>query len=399
MNLIYKKIVAILVFLPLFFLTGCWSAVEINDRSFARMMFLDKSESGIELTLSLPLPNRLIPGLSGGSGELSGAPYTYVTKSGRDIEEAYRSIQADMPRRITFGQTGVIIIGKELAEEGITPILDFAAREPRFHINTILFVTPGKAKEVASIPIIIERFPADILLAYERDNVTISTTVNDVLMSTYYGGDTVLPMLKFEEKRIPSEKKQEQKWMENDGAAIFKQGKLVTVLSMDEMRGAMWILNQMKNAQISVHSPTDHKNVNYILNRIQTRIKPVIAGSQITMEIQTGAEASLISTESNVNLQDEKERLKLEQRLEAQVENRMSRAIAKTRKVGTDPFQFAAYLDWYYPKQWKAIASDWREYYREKVIFTPKVDITIKRLGTVKKPIRVYSPGKWEAVE
>ncbi|EST53929.1 hypothetical protein T458_21350 [Brevibacillus panacihumi W25] len=73
-----KSSLAFLVVLPLLFLGGCWSSVEINDRAFVRMMVLDKSEEGIELTLSLPLPSRLIPGQSGGTGNQNGKPYTFV---------------------------------------------------------------------------------------------------------------------------------------------------------------------------------------------------------------------------------------------------------------------------------------------------------------------------------
>lgn len=55
----------IFVILSLLLLTGCWSSVELNDRAFVRMMVLDKTKSGIELSLDFSLPNRLIPGSAG----------------------------------------------------------------------------------------------------------------------------------------------------------------------------------------------------------------------------------------------------------------------------------------------------------------------------------------------
>ncbi|WP_411503609.1 hypothetical protein [Brevibacillus centrosporus] len=56
----------IVAFLSCFGLTGCWSSVELNNRSFVRIIFLDKVNDGVEVTLSFPLANRLIPGQSGG---------------------------------------------------------------------------------------------------------------------------------------------------------------------------------------------------------------------------------------------------------------------------------------------------------------------------------------------
>ncbi|MED4750490.1 Ger(x)C family spore germination protein [Brevibacillus choshinensis] len=384
----HKSIILLVAFLPLIFLTGCWSSVELNNRSFVRIILLDKSKEGIELTLSFPLPNRLIPGQSGGTGGLTGTPYTYISKTGHDIGEAYRLIQSDISRAITFGQTSVVVVGRELAKDGIGEILEFISREPRFHINTNLYVAPGKAKEITSIPIIFERFPVDILLAYERDLVTIDTTAKDCLVASYYGGDMILPLLKVETKEIPSEKNKEQKWLGTNGAAIFRQGKLKTTLTTYEMRGAMWILGKMKDAEISVASPTDGKPLNFMINQSHSRIRPVISGDQIVFHIDCKADASLISSQSNLPLQDPNQIKKLEQSLVDLVEIRMKKAIERSKNDGADIFQLSSYLDWYDPPAWKKLAPHWREEYRQRVKVLPHVSITIKRIGTMKDPVR-----------
>jgi len=361
------------------------------------MMLLDKSESGVELTLAFPLPNRMIPGFSGGTGQTSGKPYTYVTKTGRDIGEAYRSIQSDLSRKITFGQASVIVVGEQLAQEGMQSVLEFIAREPRFHINANLFVLNGKAVDLATIPAVFERFPSEILLAYNRDHVTIDATTNDFLKAFYYGGDMILPRLKFEKKKIPSESSAIKNWMGTDGAAIFKQGKLVASLNKNEMRGALWILGQLKDAEISVRSHTDGKNVNYMINRSKTKIHPVINGNQITVYIRTKADASLISCESDVNLQDREQEVRLEKGIEALVEQRMNHAIASVSKAGSDAYQISSYIDWYHPEAWKRISKNWREIYTNQVHFVPQADITIKRTGSVNKPLKIHSPESEDA--
>lgn len=356
------------------------------------MMLLDKAESGIELSLAFPLPNRLIPGFSGGTGQSSGAPYTFVTKTGRDIGEAYRTIQSDLSRKITFGQTSVIVIGEKLARDGIQSVLEFIAREPRFHINANLFVVNGKAIELTTVPAVFERFPVDILLAYDRDHVTIDTTTSDCLRAYYYGGDMILPQLKFEKKAMPSESSAIKNWMGTDGAAIFRQGKLVASLNTNEMRGALWVLGQLQDAEISVRSHTDSKNVNYMINRAHTKIHPVVNGNQITVYIRTKADASLISCESDVDLQDRVQEKRLEKDMEALVEQRMSQAIASARKAGSDAYQIGSYMDWYHPGEWKRISRNWRDIYSNQIRFVTEADITIKRLGSVNKPLKIHSP-------
>lgn len=47
------------------FLAGCWSATELNNRAFVSVMILDSKNDEVELTLGIPLTNRLIPGQTG----------------------------------------------------------------------------------------------------------------------------------------------------------------------------------------------------------------------------------------------------------------------------------------------------------------------------------------------
>jgi len=385
-----KSSLAFLVLLPLLFLGGCWSSVEINDRAFVRMIILDKTKEGIELTLGLPLPSRLIPGQAGGTGAQNGKPYTYVTKTGSTIGEAYRFIQSDLSRKITFGQTSVVVIGSNLAKEGIQPILEFIAREPRFHINSNLYVIQGKALDLTLAPTILERFPTEIFLNYNKQNIIVETTTNDALMAAYYGGDLILPLLKMEKKSIPSEKGQNL-WLQTAGGAFFKQGRLVGSMGIHQMRGALWILGQLDTAVITVKSEKANKYVNYMVKGLNTRIEPIVDGDQITVVIHTKAAASLISSVSDIDPVDPREQKRMEKRLEAKVNESIIRAIELARKVDSDAYQISSHLDWKHPKLWKEKASQWREIYRNQITFLPQADISIKRVGAIKQPVRMHS--------
>lgn len=382
--------------LLLLVLSGCWNSIELNDRAFVKMIMIDKAESGMEVTLAFPLPNRLIPGQAGGSGGQGQNPFTYVSKKGRDIGEAYRFIQSDLSRKITFGQTTVIIIGSALAKEGIQPILEFVAREPRFHINAAVFVAPEKAQAIAAVPIVFERFPFDILVAYSKQHLTVQTTVKDSLMASFVGGDMLIPMLHFETKTIPTEKQSIMKWMGTDGAAIFKQGKMVAELNTNEMRGALWIQETIKDSEITVPSTKDGKDVSFIVKNNSTTIKPVVSGDQITMNIYTKADADLISSESDINFKDGKQRAILENDLARLVEDRMSKAITKSQGAGADVFQFGNHIDWNYPHKWSEIESQWRTIYAKRVKFNIQSRIVIKHLGTEKNPLRIRNNTRTE---
>lgn len=392
---IWKFVVWSFVFGTTITLLGCSSAVELNDRAFVKMMLLDKSESGVEVTLSFPLPNRLIPGQVGGAGGQTGKPYAFVTKTGRDIGEAYRFIQSDLSRRITFGQTTVVVIGNSIAKEGITPVLEFIAREPRFHVNATLFVTPGKVTELTRVPIVFERFPVDILIAYNKQHVTVQTTVKDCMEASFSGGDFLAPMLSFQNQAIPGQTNDVQApWLGTKGAAVFKAGKLVGELDTNEMRGAMWIQEMLKDSEITVPSSQDGKKVSFMIKNNRTTIKPIVDGNRITFRIRCKANADLISSESDLDFDEADQRSRLESGIARLIEERISKAITTTRMAGADPFHFGQYIDWHYPSKWKKMKREWRLIYTEQVKFDIHASIIIKHLGTEKNPIHFPIEGQ-----
>jgi spore germination protein KC len=377
----------LLAWFPLCLMTGCWSSVELNDRAYARLMLIDYSDSGIELTLGFPLPNRLSAGKagSGSSGGSSGEPFAFVSKSGKSIGEAYREIQSDLTRRVTFGQLRSVLISEKFAQRGVRPLLDFLMRESDVHINANLFVTKSEAKKIETIPLTFERFPADIVTAYAKQQVTVTASIKDMLVAAFNGGDFLLPSLTFGNKGAESEKRGSN-WMGTDGAVLFKQGRMVGSLNTKEMRGALWVLGQLNEAEFNVDSPTDGKNVSFIVRHAKTKVKPRIDGDQINFLIHCKAIANVLATESNIDLTNPRQLQQLEQRIAEKLDGRIDQAITKTKEAQTDAFQFGNYIRWRYPRKWRSIQKDWRQEYASRVNVIPQVQVTMKWLGAAQKP-------------
>lgn len=390
MGNMHKFFQLVLILFLIFSLTACeTSAVELNNRSFVKMIIIDKTKNGIELTLVFPLTNRLVPGqVTGGQ---TGKPYTFVTKKGKDISDALQKIQADISRQISFGQTNVVIIGKQMAKAGVSPIFEFLTRNAKFHINSYIFVTSGKGKELTNFPVVFERFPSDILVSYGRNKFTLATTVKDFLMAHYSGVDMIVPILAFAHKKTADEKKS---WMGTDGAAIFRQGKLVSALNKKEMLGGLFILNQWKNKEIGIPSPKDGKLINFLIPKVHTKVKPIINGDQILIKIQMNGEANVTSADSYYNLTDVKQVKILENKLEKEIKKRINSAISTSIAAKADVFNFGNYVAWKYPRKWESVQNHWREVYINDVKFSIQVNVPIHSLGTELLPTTNKRLGK-----
>ncbi|GAA3334281.1 hypothetical protein GCM10020331_101630 [Ectobacillus funiculus] len=120
-----KKILTLLiVIIPV--LTGCWSRHEVNDVAIVLGVALDKAKNG-NLLLSLQIA---VPKASGGAnGSAQGSDHTKINHDGfrkRTIHpRSLSNYSGEKSRGRFFAHDRVIIVGEELARDGVSPILDF----------------------------------------------------------------------------------------------------------------------------------------------------------------------------------------------------------------------------------------------------------------------------------
>src|SRR5690606_10571449 len=82
------------------------------------------------------------------SGEGQGPPATNKSATGRTVSEAQTRLQKMLSRQLFWAQNAVILIGEDLAREGVADVLDFFTRSTQPRLNTALAVAVGRAKDV-----------------------------------------------------------------------------------------------------------------------------------------------------------------------------------------------------------------------------------------------------------
>jgi spore germination protein KC len=344
---------------------------------------VDKGKNGnIDVTLTFPLPNRLSTGQSGGTLSL-GKPYAALTYSGANISQAFHKMQVDLPRKISFGQAKLLIIGQEMAKEGIIKILEFIIREPSLNINLAMFVTPGKAKNIINMVPTFERSQSRILLGFTKNDIALLTTPKDFLETV--NGDMAVSILKVGKRKMVSENGKKVVWVGTDGVALFKNYKMVAKLTSYEGRGALWLRNTIKRALVTIQSPTDHKEINLTVLQAKAKIHPS-KSEPYTFDVHFNVEDDLSESDSTIDLSKETNIKKLELIAEKDIRERIKGAFTVSKKAGADAFQFGEYLSWYKPKIWKKSERNWSSLYQDKVKLNIYVDLKIKRRGTENNP-------------
>lgn len=383
-------VTATLVFLLFIGVSGCWSAEELNNRAFVNTVLIDLTEDGqTELTLGIPLPNRMIPGQAGGTGQPQGDPFSFVTKRADNLSHALNLIQADLSRNISFGQTRIIVVGRRQAEQGLDNVVEFVFRQPSFRLSASLFVTPGNVKEITRSPTVFERILSDILRKYVNNHFTLDTTVKDFKLALYQGGDILIPLLNFGElPGVAMEDPKKNRWMGSGGAAIFSGGKMAKIeLTPPEHRTALWISSQLKNTTISISSPSDEKEISFFIEGVKTSINPVVRGDQLSFRVKSNAKAFVETSLSRIDLKDPKVLQQLEEILNKKVEEEFLGVLAKTRQTRSDAFIMSQYLDWRYPKIWHSMRDQWKNFYAKELPIEVDVEIQLNRTGGVYRSV------------
>lgn len=389
----YRRLflVALLIVLLFTGVGGCWSSMELTNRAFIQSMLVDRTEDGqIQVYFGVPLPNRMVPGQAGGSSPSQSEPFTFIGKKGDSLAQAMRLIQVDISRNISFGQTRVIIIGRRMAEEGIDEIIEFVNRQPAFRLSANLYVTTHDVVSITKIPLVFERFVADILKRYVSTHVTLDTTVKDFMLAKYKGGDILTPLLVFgKAPEVSMENPDKNMWMGSGGAAIFSGGKM-SHITMDrkELQGALWISSQIRSSIVNIKSPQDGKLISCTTEAIDTSIKPVMKNGKVSFEINSSAKAHVLSSMSEIDLKNPEVILQLQDILNKSTEKRLREVIDLTRRARSDSFLMSQYLDWRYPKAWASLKDRWKDYYATEMPIDIKVSIRLNRTGGVYRSVK-----------
>lgn len=377
-----KRLKWLILLFPLL-LTGCWSQLELNERAFVAGIYVDKAANGnMEISLSFTLPNRLVPGDLGGSGT-SGNPYTILSATGKSFTEAYKKIQSTITRNISWGHTRIIIISEEMARDGIKDILEFVVREPSLNINQALLIAPGKAKDIEKLTPIFERFPSTIPISFTQRKVTVDTTTKDFLEA--YNGDMIVGLLSKKIMKMLSEGGKEGLFVSPGEMALFHHYKMVGKLDTKVGRGAFWLRNLIKGAEVTINSPTDQHLISLLVMNAHCKIRPS-RNEPLTFNVDIHAEGNISESHSNMNLFNEKQLAQLERTAEKQIRNRIKATLKASQEAKADVFQFSEYLSWYKPKIWKTVKKDWPKVYHEKVKLNVHLNLKIKRSGAENDP-------------
>ncbi|WP_169450968.1 Ger(x)C family spore germination protein [Paenibacillus taiwanensis] len=367
-------------------ITGCWSKMEINDRSFVSGLFIDVTDvpGEVELTLVTPLPNRFASmGQSSGTG--SASPVAIISEKADSLPEAFRKIQESLTRKLTWGQTKVIVLGRKYAEKGVEELVEWGARQQSFQLKSYLFIAEGRAKDITKLSPIYEQSPSEVLREFANRRTLLNTRLKDVLQSISDHQGLAVNLLKIKNKTMISEPEPSSMWVVMNGAALLQSTKMIGTLSESEARGVGWVYRSLKDPQYTVMLREGRCSVN--LHHQKAAIKPVLQAGGHLFRIKMTAGADIVAADTKLDVSKPEVLHSIEQAINDKLTADLRSALLKSKQVKADVLQLGSYLEWWYPAEWGRLKAMWPDYYKEKVRIDILSRVEIKHYNGELKPI------------
>lgn len=371
------------------FLSGCWSKNELNELAIAVALGIDKTEDGYLLTVQTINTSELAGQDKSGRTEV-----IRFMKQGDTLFEAGRMLSTDAPRNIYLAHLRQIVIGEELAKEGIGKVLDLLSRLHEIRTDFFISVAKGgKASDILNVQTALEPIPANKLfnaLEYSEKAWAVTKTVQlDELISSIIstGKEPVLTGIyvygdaDFGSKFSNVEDVSPESGLRIDQMAAFKRDKLLGWLTSDESKGFNYITDNVKTTIVNI--PCEDGKISIATTRSKTKVKAKMKNGHPKIDIHVTSEGDVGEVQCKADLSKLETIQELEQKYENNMKDKIEIAIKRAQEdFQSDIFGFGEVIHRTNPKAWKRLEPNW-----EQEFANLEVDINIKgsirRLGTV----------------
>lgn len=385
-----KTTCLLIIFLFLsIFLSGCWSRKELNELAIATALGIDKTEDGYQVSVQIINPSELA-----GKEKTGRTEVVRFVEKGDTVFEALRMLTTDVPRKVYVAHLRQIILGEELAKEGIGKVLDILSRDHEMRTDFFISVAKGSsASDILNVQTALETIPANKLFSalqsseknwartksVKLDELISSITSNGkeaVLTGIYVYGDPDSGS-KFSNVADVSPKT----GLRIDNLGVFKKDKLLGWLDSDESKGFNYLTDNVETSVVNVYC--DDAKISFETIRSKTDVKGKVENGKPKIGIQVTLEGNIGEVQCMVDLTKPETINDLEKKYQNNIKDKMEKAINRAQEdFQSDIFGFGEAIHRADPKAWKTLEPNWEQEFANLDV-SIDVKANIRRLGTI----------------
>lgn len=368
-------------------LSGCWSRVEVNDLAIVAMMAVDRTPDGemaIWLQVVIPAMVGGVPGEGGGKAE--GPAFVTLHSTGRTILEAAKLLQLELPRRIFWAHTRVILIGENLAREGVQPALDFLTRHRELRLTNYVLAVKGSIEEVMSTQPDLEKLPVEYVREISRSRIGTVITLGDLARNLAEEGVEPTMCVVVLSPPPPGAPRGQKTALKLIGTALFKSDKLVGFMDETATRGLLWLRGQTHLGMVTVEVPKARGGIS--LEWVRTKVERTarLEGRRATVRVKATVEVDVGEEQAKLDLSDPNVMGLVEKEMNKAIKARMELALEKMRELNADSAGLGDVIRRQLPAVWNRLRKNWGKKGFQQIEVVIEVDAKVRRTGLGGKP-------------
>ncbi|MFB5188758.1 Ger(x)C family spore germination protein [Alicyclobacillus fastidiosus] len=366
-----------------FFLSGCWDAVELQQRAIVLMIGIDPSPEAtgdVRVTLQLARPQQLStpPKPETTSGENS---TVVIAENGADVSEAVRKIQLATDRKLFFEHVRAIVVNQAVAKHGMLPMFDSIVQARIAPRDAWLFVSSNSAQEVLGYAPALDAIPSTYLTNFFENRLLLNRSY-DATIGGFHQRLLTPGVEPFAIWVGPGIKEFSAPGLK--GIAAFSGDKFVGGLDQQEALGWQFITNQFPRSLLTLTCPAS-RSTTFVVNVRSVKSSITVAKdgasaphASIQVRVKGWIEGGGCVTESSPEELDT-----LTRQVEKEVGAMVKSSIMQSQTFDSDLFGFGKKLYLFTPRNWQG-DTKWRQAFH-KLTVTVKVDAQLAFLQTYQK--------------
>lgn len=369
------------------FASGCWGRIEVNDLAIVSMVGINRTADGeMEVLTNVVIPGRAGRGGEQGDTQAGGLSFVMLRGTGRTVMEAAKRIQMELPRRLFWAHARVILIGEELARDGVRPAIDFLTRHRELRMTNYVVVAKDGLTKVMANQTDLEQLPVEYIREISRSHIGTAVTVADWVRDLAApGAEPIMGtvMLSPPPPGAPPAQSAAPKLV---GTALFKGDKLVGYLDASATRGLLWLRAQMQigTATVIVPKATGPTSIEWARSQVERTAR--LERGKVTIYVKAKVEGDVNEEQAKLDLSDPQTISLIETEFRKVIKQRMESALAKLRAAKTDAAGFGEVVHRQLPAVWKQVKRDWGTTGFDQVKVVIEVDARVRRTGLSSKP-------------
>lgn len=372
------------VFLSLFLFSGC-NVTQLHERMIVQGIGVDYAQGSYVVTM------QVFDAVSAGQGSEGGSDEVQIlTAQGDSVLNAFTSITRQAGHEPLYSQNLVLILGEEVAKEGLENVLDFFIRYYEARPDVNIFVASGLAADILNSESDGKRILAtqieDLSQANGLYSVPSSSTVMHVAAALE--SETASPNIAVLKKG----KIGDNDVISADGTALFRDGRMVGYLDHDQTHGMMLMIGETGGGT-EVVEVEGVGRVTFSLGQNNSEITTTIENGLpvFTITVQTDANIYEIDRSIREKMTGDSFRLMneaLKQRLEQECRDALQTCIMENQ---SDIFQFGKRILQTNPAYYREHVEGKWDTLMTKAQYHVQVEVSIERVGQELNPLS-YRP-------